>query len=132
MKKFTFTLLLAVIGCSGFSQIDELTPEEKFYRDSITHLNESNAAIEASQLAYNEGIELFKQKKYKGAANKFSASITNDPKFTPAYYNKAVAENSMDDFKAAIKTIDALLTLKPTYAKAFFQRAKAYQVLNDV
>jgi len=131
MKKLTLTLLLAITGIVSFSQIEELTPEEKFYRDSIMHLNESNAAIEASQTAYNEGIELFKQKKYKGAVGKFSTSISNDPKFTPAYYNKAVAENMMEDYKAAIKTIDALLKIKSNYAKAYFQRGKAYQGLED-
>ena len=60
------TLAVSVFGYVSFAQTDDdLTPEEKAYRDSIANLNETNAAIEKSQTAYNAGIELFKQNKIK-------------------------------------------------------------------
>jgi hypothetical protein len=40
MKKITLTLLFTLAGTLSFSQVEDLTPEEKFYRDSILLLND--------------------------------------------------------------------------------------------
>ena len=68
MKK-PVSMMAGMLLCSfiSFSQIESMTPAEIRYRDSITKLNQSNAAIAASQEAYNKGIELFNQKKIQGS-----------------------------------------------------------------
>ena len=98
---------LMIILCLGvspiiLSQVDELTPEEQAYRDSITALNLENAAIANSQEAYNKGIQLFAEKKYPAAIEQFRKSIQFDPNFTAAYYNKGVAENEAERYEAAV------------------------------
>ena len=86
-------LIAAFTSCFGslFGQLDDMTPSEIRYRDSIKALNLQNEAVAKSQEAYNKGIELFSQKKYNEAITSFSESIRNDANFTAAYYNKGVA-----------------------------------------
>ncbi|MBK9191215.1 MAG: tetratricopeptide repeat protein [Crocinitomicaceae bacterium] len=130
MKKVLLTLSIASFGFISYSQ-DDLTPDEIKYRDSIAALNQSNAALVTSQNAYNAGIEAFKAGNYTGAISKFSESIAADPNFTPAYYNKIIAENKAEKYNDAIKTCDQLISMKPGYSKAYFQRGRAYQGLNN-
>ena len=115
----------------SFSQIESMTPAELRYRDSITKLNQSNAAIAASQEAYNKGIELFNQKNFKEAVASFNKSIASDPNFTAAYYNKGVAENEAEMYQEAVETFTTLIGKQKGYSKAYFQRGKAYQGLSD-
>ena len=52
----------------GFSA-QELTPEEQAFQDSINALNTASAATAESQEAYNNGIALFGNEKYKEAVS---------------------------------------------------------------
>ena len=121
LKPYLMILFLS-IGTLSFAQVDELTPEEQAYRDSITALNLENEAIANSQEAYNRGIQLFSEKKFTKAIEEFRKSIEFDPNFTAAYYNKGVAENEVERFEVATKTLTRLIELKPGYSKAYFQR----------
>ena len=56
--------IFALMFSPTFAQLEELTPEEQRYRDSITALNIKNEAIANSQSAYNKGIKLFGEKKF--------------------------------------------------------------------
>ena len=130
-KRIVFAAIALAISSSSFAQLEELTPEEQAYKDSIQALNEDNAAIASSQEAYNNGIDLFSQEKYSAAIQEFQKSIQFDPNFTAAYYNKGVAENKSEKYADAVKTLTRLIELKSGYAKAFFQRGLSYQGLND-
>ena len=110
---------------------EELTPQEKAYRDSITALNIQNDAIAKSQESYNKGIEFFNAKNYTSAIQEFAKSVQFDANFTAAYYNKGVAENEAEKYSDAIKSLTTLIEKSPSYSKAFFQRGRAYQGLND-
>ena len=126
-------LAFLLMGTSllSFGQVDELTPEEQAYSDSITALNLENETIANSQEAYNKGIELFSAKKFDQAIKEFGISVKLDPNFTAAYYNKGVAENEVSSFSNAVKTLNKLIELKPNYSKAFFQRGRSFQGLNE-
>ena len=108
MIKSTKLSLLLFLGLSSFtfSQVEELTPEEQAYRDSITALNIENAAIANSQEAYNNGIKLFSDKKFEASIEQFKKSVGFDPNFTAAYYNKGVAENEIGKYP-----VDFFLTI---------------------
>lgn len=86
MKTTKTIIALLFLGISSdlSSQLDDLTPEEIAYRDSITELNLENESIANSQEAYNRGIELFGLKKYSQAIKEFKKSIDLDPSFTAA------------------------------------------------
>ena len=107
-------------------QLEDLTPAEIAYRDSIAKLNSQNDAIAKSQEAYNKGIQLFGEKNYKGAIEQFSTSVKLDPKFTGAFYNKGVAENEAELYTEASKTLNELINIDPNYSKAYFQRGRAF------
>ena len=126
--KSTKLSLLLFLGLSSFtfSQVEELTPEEQAYRDSITALNIENAAIANSQEAYNNGIKLFSDKKFEASIEQFKKSVGFDPNFTAAYYNKGVAENEIGKYADASKTLDKLIELKPAYSKAYFLYVKSH------
>src|SRR5690606_5950466 len=120
-------LAFGQMGYAQGGQEVELTPREQAYRDSITALNETNAAIAQSQEAYNNGISFFEKKQYSEAIKEFAKSVSADPNFTAAYYNKAVAENEAGKYDDAVKTLNALIEKDPGYTKAYFQRGRAYQ-----
>jgi tetratricopeptide (TPR) repeat protein len=123
---------MALLLCfGGKAQVEELTPEEQAYRDSITALNLENQAVANSQEAYNKGIAFFSEKKFNEAIKEFEKSIGFDNNFTAAYYNKGVAEIEAGKFDAALKSLGKLIELKAGYSKAYFQRGRAYQGLND-
>ena len=99
MRLKTSSLLFSLfVALSSLAQIEDLTPAEIQYRDSIAKLNNQNATIAKSQEAYNAGIQLFSQKQYAEAALQFKTSVELDPNFTGAYYNKGVAENESENF----------------------------------
>src|SRR5690554_2520919 len=125
-KLILFSFYIFLTGGITFAQ-EQLTEKEQAYRDSIAALNEENAAIAASQEAYNKGIELFNKKDYRKAIEAFKTSIASDPNFTAAYYNKGVAENEADLFSEAAQTLSELIEKDPAYSKAYFQRARAFQ-----
>jgi len=115
--KTIIALLFLGISSDLSSQLDDLTPEEIAYRDSITELNLENESIANSQEAYNRGIELFGLKKYSQAIKEFKKSIDLDPSFTAAYYNKGVAENESEKFSDGVVTLSQLIKTYPSYSK---------------
>ena len=90
MKKVLAVFVTTLITL-GFSA-QELTSEEQAFQDSINALNTASAATAESQEAYNNGIVLFSQEKYKEAVTAFDKSISGDSKFEAAYYNKGIAQ----------------------------------------
>jgi len=57
-KKYLLLIKLCVaFGINTFAQLEELTPVEQAYRDSIKALNLQNEAVAQSQEAYNRGIK---------------------------------------------------------------------------
>ena len=87
-------MIIPALGISllSFGQLETLTPKEQAYKDSIAKLNQQNAAVAASQEAYNRGVTQFSGKNYAAAIAEFQKSINSDPNFTAAYYNKGLTE----------------------------------------
>ena len=64
-KKYLLLIKLCLaFGINTFAQLEELTPVEQAYRDSIKALNLQNEAVAQSQEAYNRGIKLFSEKSF--------------------------------------------------------------------
>ena len=74
IKNYFFLLLPLFISFLSLSQLEELTPSEKAYSDSIAALNTQNAMTAQSQEFYNKGIQLFGEKNYSDAINQFNKS----------------------------------------------------------
>ena len=67
LKKSTILSIVLFFSMGVYAQLEDLTPAEIAYRDSIAKLNSQNDAIAKSQEAYNKGIQLFGEKNYKEA-----------------------------------------------------------------
>ena len=63
MKNHFFLSLSMAVTFSSVAQLEELTPQEIKYRDSISALNLKNESTAQSQEFYNKGIQLFGEKK---------------------------------------------------------------------
>ena len=127
-KRIIIGLSIILSSNHGFCQSDEeLTPVEIAYRDSIALLNADNARTSASQEAYNEGINLFEQKKFKESIGKFDLAIKGDTLFQFAFYNKGIAQIEIKKYAEAISTFTALIKLNDEHEMAYFNRARAYQ-----
>ena len=83
-EKILLFSLVTLLTSSVIGQVEDLTPREIKYRDSIASLNEQNATIAQSQENYNAGIQSFGNKDYKGAIESFKKSIAADANFTAA------------------------------------------------
>lgn len=128
MKKLIILCIgLLLISAPSLAQEEEnLTDEEKAYRDSIAALNEESETMAKARELFNEGNALFESKKYDQAIAKFGESIKTDPEFVEAYYNKGVAEIESKKYSDAILTLTAYVAKEPN-GKGYFQRALANQ-----
>ena len=64
MKNRFFLSLSLFVTFTSVAQLEELTPHEKAYSDSIASLNSKNAVTAQSQTCYNNGIKFFSEKNY--------------------------------------------------------------------
>ncbi|MCQ2336655.1 MAG: tetratricopeptide repeat protein [Paludibacteraceae bacterium] len=69
----------------------------------------STIQLPEQEVVYNEGIDLLKKGLYDEAIIKFTASVTIDPNFTKAYYNRAVAYFNQEKYTKAIADIETAL-----------------------
>ena len=72
MKNRFFLSFSIFLTFTSVAQLEELTPHEIAYRDSIAALNVKNASTTLSQECYNKGIALFGEKNYSGAIGEFA------------------------------------------------------------
>ena len=63
MKNHFLLHVTFLVTFTTVAQLEELTPSEIAYRDSISALNIKNEATAQSQEFYNKGIQLFGEKK---------------------------------------------------------------------
>ncbi len=70
----------------------------------------STIQLPEQEVVYNDGIDLLKKGLYDEAIIKFTASIAIDPKFTKAYYNRAVAFFNQEKYTKAIADIEIALS----------------------
>ena len=128
-EKLLILSFVTFMAGSVMGQVEDLTPREVAYRDSIASLNEQNASIAQSQENYNSGIQLFNKKDYKGAIESFKKSIASDANFTAAYYNKGVAENEIEKFADAELTFNKLITLSPLHRLVAYDATQLQHLL---
>ena len=81
-----------------------------------TSFSQNSEAIEF----YNEGVELFKQKKYKQAVEKYSETIDLMPEYINAYYNRGNSYLQLKKYNSAINDFISVTDLEPTHKKGFF------------
>src|SRR6056297_169996 len=97
-RKLTLLWIFSVVALCGYAQTDS------------TVIDPSSTLVVAenqeAELAYNKGLELFSQKKYSDAIDKFNEAISFKKDFAKAYYNRGLSyielgqnDKAVEDFK---------------------------------
>ena len=80
--------------------------------------------------AKNEGNQLYSQRKFLEAIEKYSEAIELSP--TAVYFcNRAACYSNLKEFQNAIQDCEEAIKLDPKYIKAFHRKALAYENLED-
>ncbi|HID57108.1 TPA: tetratricopeptide repeat protein [Candidatus Poribacteria bacterium] len=79
-----------------------------------------------ARVAYNEGVKLQKEAKYRKAINSFRKALELDPNLTEAYLNLAFCLQRMRRFDEAIKTLQQALQIKSDFVEARYNLGTLY------
>ncbi|HEY5752920.1 MAG TPA: tetratricopeptide repeat protein [Chthoniobacterales bacterium] len=79
-------------------------------------------------VAYNEGVDLMKDKRFAQAQSKFEQAIKLDPGFAEAYNNLAfvLRKQGSTNFKKSLAYYNKAIQLKPKLAEAYMYRGVLY------
>jgi Flp pilus assembly protein TadD len=78
--------------------------------------------------AYNEGVELMKEKQLAQAQTKFEQAVKLDPNFAEAYNNLAftLRKQGAANYQKSLAYYDKAIQLKPKLAEAYMYRGVLY------
>jgi len=78
--------------------------------------------------AYNQGVELMKNKRFAQAQGKFEEAVKLDPDFAEAYNNLAftLRKQGSANFKKSLAFYNKAIQLKPKLAEAYMYRGVLY------
>jgi tetratricopeptide (TPR) repeat protein len=79
-------------------------------------------------IAYNQGVELMREKKFAHAQSKFEQAIKLDPDFAEAYNNLAftLRKQGSANYKKSLDYYNKAIQLKPKLAEAYMYRGVLY------
>lgn len=124
MRFYVFTLLLLMISLTVFSQAErkyirkgnQAYEEENFTQSEVNYRKALEKDASSFEATFNVGDALYKQEKYKEAAEKF-ASLTNqdvsDQKLARAYHNMGNALLKTNKLKESINAYKHALRMNP-------------------
>lgn len=72
---------------------------------------------------FEEGKNLYRERKFDAAIDNFSKAIAADPNFAKAYCEMAVAYMEIGDFDAGSNSLQKAIKLDPNYPKAEYAAA---------
>jgi tetratricopeptide (TPR) repeat protein len=78
-----------------------------------------------------EGFTYAKLGDYQEALRAYGDAIAASDRFSPAYYNRALAYMMMGNYKKAIADFNDAIRLEPTNADYYFKRGLAYEQMGD-
>jgi len=81
---------------------------------------------ELSLKAKEEGNELFKQKKYSLAVERYTEAIKRDPSNHVLYTNRSMAYLKLKAYSEALKDCDKCIELNPKFIKAYLKKGAVY------
>jgi len=78
--------------------------------------------------AYNQGVELMKNKRFAQAQSKFEQAVKLDPNFAEAYNNLAftLRKQGSGNYKKSLEYYNKAIQLKPKLAEAYMYRGVLY------
>ena len=80
---------------------------------------------------YEEGMEVYRAKDFKGAAAKFKKAIKKDRNFAYAYDMVGISYRRLDDYKNALKYYDKSLKIDPEGRMPLMNKPIAYALMKD-
>ncbi len=134
MKRFLGICLITVIavfpafgaGSAPVESSDEPTAKQ----EKPAAKQEKSAAKQESPAvsAYNQGVELMKNKRFAQAQGKFEEAVRLDPDFAEAYNNLAftLRRQGSANFQKSLAFYNKAIQLKPKLAEAYMYRGVLY------
>lgn len=80
---------------------------------------------------YNNGLEKYKLKDYRGAIADYTRAIKIDPDNISSYYGRATAKRNLKNNSGAIADCNKIIEIDPNNAETFFLRAVLKGGLGD-
>ena len=103
-----------------------------YWRDSLTLFDYTLKVTKNNWFIHNSrGVAYSILGDYRQASEDYSRTITLNPKFPSAYYNRCIACNNLGNYRQALEDCGRAIQLKPAYAEAYMNRGNAYSGLGD-
>lgn len=96
-------------------------------------INTTSSKIEtkpSSENYFQKGYELFMDKDYYGAIEKFSKAIEINPMYDRAYVNRGACKANLKDYDGALKDATYSIKINPELPIAYYNRGIAFYNLN--
>ena len=81
---------------------------------------------QTSEAYLEKGVELHRNKDFKGAVKAYSKAIKEDENNKLAYFNRGTCELALKNYKSAKSDFDQTLKIDPEYVTAYYSRASVY------
>ncbi|MEH1820406.1 MAG: tetratricopeptide repeat protein [Nostoc sp.] len=95
--------------------------------NSVTIEQKSKSA----ETYYNEGLEKYNNKDFRGAIEDYTQAIQINPNYAAAYINRGLARYDLGDNQAAIQDYNQAIQINPNDAAAYINRGSARSNLED-
>jgi tetratricopeptide (TPR) repeat protein len=115
------------INQQSLERIKALKTEMATLQQNLIDLNQDysrSAHLLDAWNAFEEGVQLMTEKKFKDAASAFTHAIENKPTYIN-YFNRAKAYMRLEQFEAAIADLNHTLELNPNMANAYLLKGMA-------
>jgi tetratricopeptide (TPR) repeat protein len=123
-------LALAYIEPVSAASFRSIATQPPLHKDQLSSVERIAASVSASTLN-NRGIELMNQGDYPAAQALFSQALQINPRFAPAYSNRAMIHILMGEESAAVQDYTTSLSLNPRDSDVYFNRGLAYAALEN-
>ena len=84
-----------------------------------------------AEFYYNQGLDKYKLKDYRGAINDFTQSIKINPKKAEAYNDRGSVKYNLEDYQGAIDDFNQAIKINPNYVYPYYNLGTLKTKLKD-
>ena len=135
-SKITIFTLLTALFISGVSLAEVIKGEIRKEIESQTKQEVKLPEVKQKYsvgaiIAYNKGIEEYKLSNYDKAIDSFKLAVSQEPRFSDAYFNLGILYEYFDDTSEAIIAFNRAYITNKTDYEALYYMVKCYVTLGD-
>jgi tetratricopeptide (TPR) repeat protein len=108
-----------------------LTQDLSVHKSAELQKGSSQIEPDSTLEFYRQGKDLWRERKYGPAIEKFDAALREDPRFLNARIMRGITESDQGNHERAISDFTEAIRLEPDSATAIYGRAGEYRVQKD-